>query len=251
MKEKNFKLTISFSGKDFYGWQRQKNKKTVQEEIEKVAEKIFKQKVKVIGCGRTDSGVHAINYVANLKVKTSMNEINVKNAFNSNLPSSIYIKDVKHVNNEFHSRYFSKRKTYRYIITLERTPFLEDFAFYLKEKTDTEKMKQAAKFFIGKHDFKAFCSAGTSVKNTQREIFSIDIKKEKTFIDENVEVIIIEIEGTGFLYKMVRNILGTLVYVGIGKIKVEDVKQLIEKKDRKIVPPPLPAKGLYFKNVEY
>lgn len=251
MEEKNFKLTISFSGKDFYGWQKQKNQLTVQGEIEKTAEIIFKQKVKVTGCGRTDAKVHGINYVANLKVKTKMNQINVKNAFNSLLPPSIYIKEVKEVDKGFHSRYQAKRKTYRYIITLKKTPFLEDFAFYLKENIDIEKMKEASKYFIGKHDFKAFQSAGSEVKNTIREIFSIDIRKEKFFIDEDVDIVIIDIEGSGFLYKMVRNILGTLVYVGTGKIKVEDVKGIIEKKDRRMIPPPLPAKGLYFKNVEY
>ncbi len=251
MKEKNFKLIISFNGKDFYGWQKQKDKKTVQGTIEEIAKEIFKSDVKVYGCGRTDSKVNGINYVANFKIKTNLNSLNIKNALNSRLPSSIYIKDVKEVDLNFHSRYDAKRKSYRYIITFKKTPFLSNCAFYIKNDIDIEKMKQASKYFIGKHDFKSFQSSGSEIKDTVREIFKIDIKKKKFFIDEDVELIIIDIEGSGFLYKMVRNIIGTLIYAGTGKIKFEEIKEIIEKKDRRFAPPPVPAYGLYFKNAKY
>ncbi|MCM8819157.1 MAG: tRNA pseudouridine(38-40) synthase TruA, partial [Candidatus Omnitrophica bacterium] len=126
MEEKNFKLIISFLGKEFYGWQKQKNKNTVQEIIENSAKKIFKTDIKIYGCGRTDSKVSGINYISNLKVKTNLTPLNIKNALNSRLPNSIHIKSVEEVNPNFHSRYSVKRKTYRYIITLKKTPFLSD-----------------------------------------------------------------------------------------------------------------------------
>ncbi|MCM8771704.1 MAG: tRNA pseudouridine(38-40) synthase TruA [Candidatus Omnitrophica bacterium] len=251
MEEKNFKIIVSFAGKDYYGWQKQKDKNTVQEKIEKALQEIFKFNVKVNGCGRTDSKAHGINYVANFKVKTRLKPENIKNALNSKLPSSIYVKDVIEVPPEFHARYSAKRKIYRYIISLQKTPFLEDFAYYLKEKVDIEKMKEISKLFIGKHDFKSFQSSGSNIKNTVREIYNIDIKKEKFFLDEDVELIIIDIEGSGFLYKMVRNMIGTLIYAGTGKIEIEKVKEIIEKKDRKLAPPPVPAKGLFFKYAKY
>jgi tRNA pseudouridine38-40 synthase len=251
MEEKNFKLIISFSGKEFYGWQKQKDKKTVQGEIEDILKKIFNKDVKVIGCGRTDSKVSGINYVANVKVNTKLNSLNIKNALNSLLPFSIYIKEVEEVPLNFHSRYSIKRKIYRYIISSKKTPFLADLAYFLKDKIDIEKMKEAAKFFIGKQDFKSFQSSGSNVKDTVREIYRINIKKRKFFIDEDVDLIIIDIEGSGFLYKMVRNIIGCLISVGKGKIGIEKVKEIIEKKDRKFAPPPVPAVGLYFKDGKY
>lgn len=251
MEEKNFKLIISFIGKDYYGWQKQKDKNTIQEKIEKALEEIFKIKIKINGCGRTDSKVHGINYVANFKIKTKLKPENIRNALNSKLPPSIYIKDIEEVPSDFHARYSAKRKTYRYIISLRKTPFLEDFAYYSKNKIDIEKMKEVSKLFIGKHDFKSFQSSGSNVKNTVREIYRIDIKKERFFLDEDVELIIIDIEGSGFLYKMVRNIIGTLIYAGTGKLEIERIKEIMEKKDRKLVPPPAPAKGLYFKYAKY
>jgi len=251
MEEKNLKLVISFFGKDFHGWQKQKDKKTAQEVIENTVKEIFKSDFKIIGCGRTDSKVSGINYVANLKIKTNLSPLNIKNALNSKLPSSIYIKNVEEVASNFHSRYSAKRKIYRYIISLKKTPFLSDLAFYVKEKIDIEKMKEVSKLFIGKHNFKSFQSSGSKVRNTVREIFKIDIKKKKFFIDEDVEIIIIDIEGSGFLYKMVRNIIGTLIYAGRGKISLEEVKEIIEKEDRRYAPPPAPAVGLYFKNAKY
>jgi tRNA pseudouridine38-40 synthase len=251
MEEKNFKLTISFVGKDFYGWQKQKDKRTVQEEVENALKKIFNEDIKIIGCGRTDSKVSGINYVANVKIKTKLSPLNIKNALNSYLPPSIYIKEVEEVPLNFHSRYSVKRKTYRYVISLKKTPFLVDLAYFIKDKIDIEKMKKAAKLFLGIHDFKSFQSSGSNIRNTVREIYKIDIKRKKFFIDEDVDLIIIDIEGSGFLYKMARNIIGCLIYAGKGKIKIEDIKEIIEKKDRRFAPPPVPASGLYFKDGKY
>ncbi|MCM8767394.1 MAG: tRNA pseudouridine(38-40) synthase TruA [Candidatus Omnitrophica bacterium] len=249
--ERNFKIIVSFLGKNYNGWQKQKNKKTVQEIIENTLKEVFKKDIKLIGCGRTDSKVNGINYVANFKLETKLSPLNIKNALNSKLPTDIYIKNVEEVDLNFHSRYSAKRKVYRYIIALNKTPFLNDFAYYIKEKINIKKMEEATKFLIGKHDFKSFQSSGSNVKNTIREIFNIEIKKEKFFIDNDVNILIIDIEGSGFLYKMVRNLIGALLYVGKEKIQPEKIKEIIEKKDRKFAPPPVPANGLFFKNAKY
>ncbi|MCM8801831.1 MAG: tRNA pseudouridine(38-40) synthase TruA, partial [Candidatus Omnitrophica bacterium] len=221
------------------------------ETIENTLKEIFKTDIKLIGCGRTDSKVNGVNYVANFKLQTKLSPLNIKNALNSKLPTDIYIKDVEEVDLNFHSRYSVKRKMYRYLIALKRTPFLNDFAHYVKEKINIEKMKKATKFLIGKHDFKSFQTSGSNVKNTVREIFNIEIKKEKFFLDNDVDILIIDIEGSGFLYKMVRNLIGALIYVGTGKIQPKQIKEILEKKDRRFAPPPVPAKGLFFKNAKY
>ncbi|MCS7180244.1 MAG: tRNA pseudouridine(38-40) synthase TruA, partial [bacterium] len=202
MEEKNFKIVISFLGKDFYGWQKQKNKETIQGCIENVCKEIFNTEFKLIGCGRTDSKVHGINYVANLKVKTRLKAENIKSALNSKLPPTIYIKEVKEVSKNFHSRFSIKRKTYRYVFTFQKSPFLTEITYYVKNNIDIERMKEAAKFFIGEHNFKAFQSSGSNVKDTVRKIYRISIKKKKFPIDEDIDLIIIDIEGSGFLYKM-------------------------------------------------
>jgi len=251
MPLKNVKISLSFDGTHFYGWQKQKDKTTVQEEIEKGIKKITGVETKITGCGRTDAGVHAINYVANFKIETRLTPEEIKNALNSVLPEEIFIKKVEFVEENFHSRYSAKRKTYLYLISNQKTPFLKNKSFYLKGNLDIDKMKKAAKYFIGKKDFSSFKAAGSSVKNPVREIFKITINKENFCLDPDVKILKIEIEGDGFLYKMARNIVGTLIEVGRGKIEPEEVKKIIEKKDRKFAPPTAPSCGLYLKEVKY
>ncbi|MCX8081814.1 MAG: tRNA pseudouridine(38-40) synthase TruA [bacterium] len=252
MKEKNIKLIITFNGNKFYGWQRQTEKSSIQGTIEKILKKITGEDIKLIGCGRTDSKVHAISYTANFKTKSHLTPEQIKRALNSNLPSDIYIKDAKVVSPDFHSRYSAKKKTYRYLIlNCEKSPFLQGFVCYVKEKLDINTMKKSAKYLTGEHDFSAFQSAGSSIKNTIRKVYNITIKKEKISIAPDIKVISIEITADGFLYKMARNIIGTLIYAGLGKIPPEDIPELITLKDRKKVPPTAPPEGLYLKKVYY
>lgn len=248
---RNIKLIFSFDGSNFSGWQKQKNKRSVQETIEEALKKITQEKIKVIGCGRTDSRVHAINYVANFKTNSKIPVENFKKAINSFLAPEIYVKKVEDVSLSFHSRYDAKRKTYIYLISLSKCPFLKNYAYFYEREIDLEKMTEAKKYILGKHDFSSFMAAGSEVKNTVREIFKIEIKKNFFFLDKSINLIEIEIEGDGFLYKMVRNIVGTLIYAGIGKITPSDIKKIIEAKDRKIAPPTAPPDGLYLKKVSY
>lgn len=252
MKDKNIKLVIVYNGKRFYGWQRQKDKSSVQETIEKILKKITEEDIKLIGCGRTDSKVHALSYTANFKTRSNLSGDQIKKALNSNLPSDIYIKSAELVSSEFHSRYSAKKKTYRYLISDgKKSPFLQGFVFYIKNTLDIKQMEKAAKYFIGKHNFSAFQAAGSSIKDTTRTIYKISIKRERFTLDPELRIISIEITADGFLYKMARNIIGTLIYTGLGKISPESIPELIKSGDRKKVPPTAPPEGLYLKKVYY
>jgi len=249
--EKNIKLTLAYNGNYFYGWQKQKDSVSVQQTIEDAVKKISGEKVNVIGCGRTDSKTHALSYIANFRIQTRLDVKEIKNALNANLPFSILIKKVEATDANFHSRYNAKSKIYRYLITLTPSPFLKNLTYLIKQPIDIQKMEKGAVYFIGKHDFASFQSAGSPVKNTVREIKKISFKWEKFTFNSEIKILAVEIEANGFLYKMARNITGTLIEVGKGKIKPEKVKEILEALDRKKAPAPVPAYGLYLKKVKY
>jgi len=252
MKEKNIKLVLAYNGSRFYGWQKQKDKITVQETIEKALKVITGEDIKINGCGRTDRGVHAISYVANFKTSSYLTSRQIKNALNANLFPYIFIKSAEVVSPEFHSRYSAKKKTYRYLIkTGEKNPFLNGLVCYVKEPIDIIRMKKAAAYFTGRHNFSAFQASGSSIRDTERTIYKITIKEERFTIDPEVKVISIEITADGFLYKMARNIVGTLIYAGLGKLPPEDIPELIVSCNRKKVPPTAHPEGLYLKKVVY
>ena len=204
------------------------------------------ENVDLIGSGRTDAGVHSLGQVANFKVKSDFPIEKIPIALNSQLKNSIVIKKAEEVDERFHSRYNAKNKTYRYIINNSKTgtAIYRNLEYCYPIELDVEKMKEAAKYFEGEHDFKAFKSSGTSGKNSVRTIYNAQVRKEG-------ERIFIELTGNGFLYNMVRIISGTLLDVGLGKIKPEDIKEIIEKKDRQNAGKTLPAHGLYLVKVEY
>ena len=243
---RNIRLTIEYDGKDFNGWQKQPNKLNIQGEIEKAIFNIMHEEVDLIGSGRTDAGVHSLGQVANFKVNSDFPIEKIPIALNSQLKNSIVIKKAEEVDERFHRRYNAKNKTYRYIINNSRTgtAIYRNLEYCYPIELDVEKMKEAAKYFEGEHDFKAFKSSGTSGKNSVRTIYNAQVRKEG-------ERIFIELTGNGFLYNMVRIISGTLLDVGLGKIKPEDIKEIIEKKDRQNAGKTLPAHGLYLVKVEY
>lgn len=243
---RNIKLTIEYDGKDFNGWQKQPNKLNIQGEIEKAIYNITKEKVALIGSGRTDAGVHALGQVANFKTDSQIPIEKLAIAINSQLKNSIVIKNAEEVNERFHSRYNAKQKTYRYIINNSKTgsAIYRNLEYCFPIKLDVEKMKKAAKYFEGEHDFKAFKSSGTSSKNSVRTIYKAEVKQDK-------ERIIIELTGNGFLYNMVRIISGTLLDVGLGKILPEEIPNIIEEKNRQKAGKTLPPHGLYLVAVEY
>lgn len=243
---RNVKLTIEYDGTNYCGWQKQNNEKTIQEEIEKAIYKAVGEVVEVIGSSRTDAGVHARKMVANFKTNATIPFDKFKYAINDKLPDDIAIIESEEVSEDFHARYDSKGKTYCYsIINRQQKPAIgRNYVYHFKWDLDIEKMREACKYFIGKHDFKAFRSLGSSVKTTERTI-------KELYIESEGEKINIFITADGFLYNMVRIIVGTLLKVGRGKIPIEDIEKIILLGDRKKAGPCVPAQGLILEKVYY
>ena len=246
---RNIRLTIEYDGKDFNGWQKQPNKLNIQGEIERAIESITgEENIDLIASGRTDAGVHALGQVANFK--TNNESIPIEKfavALNTKLKRSIRIKKAEEVDERFHSRYTCKRKTYRYIINNNEceSAIYRNFEYHMPIKLNIEAMQKAVTYFEGEHDFKAFKASGTSSKSSVRKIYLAEVKKA----DENR--IYIELTGNGFLYNMVRIIAGTLVDVGMGKTKPEEIPEIIKQGDRKLAGKTLPPSGLFLMKVEY
>ena len=243
---RNIKLTIEYDGKDFNGWQKQPNKLNIQGEIERAIEFITGEKVDLIASGRTDAGVHALAQVANFKTESNIPLEKIPIALNTKLKRSIRIINAEEVEERFHSRYNCKKKTYRYIINNSEngTAIYRNLEYNFSQELNVDDMNKASKYFIGEHDFKAFKASGTSSKSSVRTIYDAKVYKEK-------DRVIIELNGNGFLYNMVRIIAGTLIDVGIGKILPEDISEIIKDGDRKKAGKTLPPNGLYLINVEY
>ena len=243
---RNIKLIIEYDGKGFNGWQKQPDKLNIQGEIEKAIEEITGEKVDLTASGRTDAGVHSLGQTANFKTESKIPIEKFAKAINSRLKKSVVIKSAEEVDERFHSRYSVKSKTYRYIINNSEngTAIYRGLEYHVPMKLDYEKMNEAIKYFIGEHDFKAFKASGTSSKSSVRTILDGSVRKED-------ERIIIEITGTGFLYNMVRIISGTLLEVGLGKIKPEEITDIINSQDRTKAGKTLPAHGLYLLEVNY
>ena len=243
---RNIKLTIEYDGKKFNGWQKQPDKLNIQGEIENAIKEITGEEVELIGSGRTDAGVHAFGQVANFKTNSELSIEKFAIAINSKLKKSIIIKQAEEVDERFHSRYNAKQKTYRYVINNSKqgTAIYRELECHIPMDLNVEEMKKAAKHFEGEHDFKGFKASGTSSKSSVRTIY-------KAQVIEDGEKIKIELTGNGFLYNMVRIISGTLVDVGLGKIKTEDIPTIIESKDRSKAGKTLPAHGLYLVEVKY
>ena len=244
---RNIKLTIEYDGKDFNGWQKQPSKLNIQGTIEQAIKTITGEDVDLQASGRTDAGVHALGQVANFKTNSNIPIEKMSIAINCNLKKSIRIVKAEEVEERFHSRLSCKRKTYRYIINNSEIPsaIYRNLETHIPYKLDIEKMKQAVKYFEGEHDFKAFKASGTSSKSSIRTIYKAEVLKMPN------NRIYIELTGNGFLYNMVRIIAGTLVDVGTGKIKPEDIEKIIESKDRTNAGKTLPPQGLYLVCVNY
>ena len=243
---RNIKLTIEYDGKDFNGWQKQPTKLNIQGTIEQAIKQITGEDVELNASGRTDAGVHALGQVANFKTNSQIPIEKFAIAINSKLKRSIVIKKAEEVDERFHSRLSCKKKTYRYIInnSPEGTAIYRNLETHIPQKLDLSQMKKAIKYFEGEHDFKAFKASGTSSKSSVRTIYKADIYQEN-------EKIFIEITGNGFLYNMVRIIVGTLVEVGLGKIKPEKIIDIIQQRKRENAGKTFPPNGLYLLKVMY
>ena len=243
---RNIKLTIEYDGKEFGGWQKQPNKLNIQGEIEKAIANITGEEVELIASGRTDAGVHAFAQIANFKTNSDIDIEKIPIAINSQVKKSIVIQNAEEVDLSFHSRYNCKKKTYRYIINNSKngTAIYRHLSYHIPTKLDIDSMKKAIKYFEGEHDFKAFKASGTSGKSSVRTIYNADIMVEGA----NVAI---DLTGNGFLYNMVRIIAGTVVDVGLGKIKPEEIIDIIESKDRTRAGKTLPPYGLILVKVDY
>ncbi len=235
----NIRLLIEYDGSDFYGWQIQPDLRTVQGEIEKALKNITNEEIKLIGAGRTDQGVHALGQVANFKIQLPWAPTKLCRALNSLTPDDIYIKHIDIVKDQFHSRYSARSKIYQYRITSIPSPFKIRYSWYINYRLNIENMKSAAKFLLGKNDYKKF-SVSDGQKNTVCEIMKISLT-------ERTEEIIIEFEGNRFLRKMVRGMVGFLVDVGRGRFQIENAGQIDNLKNLYFAPP----QGLFLMKVNY
>jgi len=244
---RNIKLTIEYEGTDYFGWQIQKRKPTVQGEITKVLERILEEKIRLIGAARTDSGVHALSQVANFKTKNEkLTTESLIRALNSLLSPDIVIKEVKEVPDSFHARYSAKSKIYRYQILNQffSSALRRRLSWHIPGLLHWRKIREASKYFVGKYDFSPFSVRGSSRKNKQCTVRDFKIRKVKNLY-------ILQIEADYFLYKMVRRIVGALIEVGKGKIEPEYIKALLNGKASTLRAQTAPPHGLFLIKVKY
>lgn len=243
---KNIKLIVEYDGTNYCGWQRQRNNSTVQQTIEEAINEITGEQVKLIGCSRTDSGVHAKMYVCNFSTNSTIPPDKMGIVINHRLPEDIVILNSEEVDSSFHSRYCSKGKMYSYTILnrSERAAIGRNYAYQYSRNIDIEAMRKASVYFLGKHDFSAFKSTGSSVKDNIRTIMQIKVENDGDYIK-------IYVAGDGFLYNMVRIIVGTLLLVGEKKISPQYIEEIIESKDRNKAGKVVPARGLCLEKVFY
>jgi len=239
----NLKVLLEFDGTNFKGWQKQKDKRTVQEELEKAFLHLIEGKFKIIGCCRTDSGVHALNYVCNVKIEGNLKLKfeKLKSALNSILSEDIYIKEVELVNEKFNARYNAKFKVYRYRILTYPSPFLLRYGFYPKFKIDFEKLKEIEDIFIGRKDFRSI-----SAKSERSGICNV-FESYWIYNDSYYDYFI---KADRFLYKMVRSIVGLMILYSLNKVSKEEIIEIFEFK-RKFIPYVVPSKGLTLIEVFY
>lgn len=241
------KCKVAYDGTNFAGYQIQPKKRTVQQEIERALKTLHKGKdVKIFASGRTDAKVHAKGQIIHFDSHLSIPEERWKIALNSLLPDDIVIIDSQYVSTDFHARFSAVEKEYRYIISTkkEKDPFIRNYAYHYPYPLNIEKIREAMSYFPGTFDFTSFCSAKTEMEDRVRTITYIDLLEETNQLT-------VVIRGNGFLYNMVRIIVGTLIEVGNGEKNPEDIPKIIEKKDRSAAGKTAPGHGLYLWEVFY
>lgn len=244
---RNLKMLIEYDGTRYKGWQKQKDGvSTIQSKIENVLSKMTGEDIQVIGCGRTDSGVHAENYIANFHTNCELSIDSMLNYLYEFLPEDIVVKSMKDTTERFHARYNAKSKTYIYRINNSkfRNVFNRKYVYHSDDNLDIDAMREASKILVGTHDFQSFTNLKSKTKSTIKTINYINILKNSDFIE-------IEVNGNSFLFNMVRIIVGTLLEVGNGNLNISDVEKILNEKKRSEAGPIAQAKGLSLKNVEY
>jgi tRNA pseudouridine38-40 synthase len=241
------KCTISYDGTGFSGYQVQPNARTVQHEIEQVLTRMHKgHLIRISASGRTDAGVHALGQVIHFDSDLDIPEVVWAKALNTQLPDDIQVLKVEKVPPDFHARFVAKKKEYRYRILNrpEPDPFRRHFAYHVPYTLDIAAMKAAASYILGVHDFTSFCASGSSVKDKVRTVYELELITVG-------EELIIRIVGNGFLYQMVRIIVGCLLEVAKGKMEPARIKEIIDAKDRRLAYITAPPQGLYLWHVDY
>lgn len=248
---RNIKLTIRYDGTRYGGWQSQKNSKAIQDVVKNAVYKTTGENVKLTGSGRTDAGVHATGQVANFKTHSKLSLKTIQMALNYYLPKDIVVSSVSVVHTKFDAQRSARSKSYRYTVANDDfvDPIIRHFASRCFHKLNISSMKKAAKFLIGKHDFKSFQTKSKSddpegTKDTVRTIKYIRVEKDG-------KLVYICMEADGFLYNMARNIVGTLIEIGRGRLRPSVMKDILKKKDRRFCGPTMPAKGLCLIKVRY
>lgn len=243
---KRVKLVVAYDGTNYHGWQVQDNGITIEEVLNRTISELVQEDIKVIGASRTDAGVHACGNVAVFDTESRIPGDKFSFALNQRLPEDIRIQESCEVHADFHPRYADTVKTYEYNILNRRfeLPSKRLYAAFCYYPMDIERMNQAAAYLVGEHDFKSFCSAGAQVQTTVRTIYAVNVTKD-------ADMVHIRITGNGFLYNMVRIIAGTLMQVGTGLMEPEQVKEILEARDRSKAGPTAVAKGLTLVEIRY
>ena len=243
---RNFLFKIKYDGSDFHGWQIQPNGITVQQVVKDAVRRIFSQDVTVNGCSRTDAGVHANEFCFNCRIETDMECRRIISALNAVLPDTAVVFGCEEVSMDFHARFDCKGKEYVYLIDNSPygNPFMNKRAFHYKYPLDDKLLDSEAKAFVGKHDFAAFCASGSSVEDTVREIYSFDVVR-------NGDIVEFRVSGDGFLYNMVRIMVGTLLDISRGKIPENSISKIILSGSRKEAGITASPDGLYLNKVFY
>ncbi len=243
---RNLLLTISFDGTAYHGWQVQENAVTVQQTLQDALEQICRKRDNIVGCSRTDAGVHANMYCCNLRTESPIECGKLINALNAVLPDDIAVSDCREVDYEFHARYDCKSKEYIYKIwnSPNRNPFLKGYALHWKYPLDEKLLDSLAKQFIGTYDFSAFCAAGSSVEDTVRTVKNACVTREG-------DLVTFRVEANGFLYNMVRIMVGTLLDISAGKIPADAIPGIIKSKNRNLAGITARPEGLYLNRITY
>ncbi|MCI8857965.1 MAG: tRNA pseudouridine(38-40) synthase TruA [Lachnospiraceae bacterium] len=244
---KRIKLVVAYDGTNYCGWQIQPTGITIEGVLNQTLTQLLGEEIRVIGASRTDSGVHSLGNVAVFDTETRIPPEKICYALNQRLPEDIVVQSSCEVAKEFHPRHCYSEKTYEYRILNRKIPVptLRRYTYFYYRSLDITKMQQAAQYLIGKHDFQSFCSVKSSVENTVRQILSCNVEKSQD------DVITIRVTGTGFLYNMVRIIAGTLILVGVGEMKPEQIPEILNQMQRSAAGPTAPAQGLTMIGIQY
>ncbi len=246
MTARRIMLTVQYDGTDYAGMQWQPNARTIQGDLQQALAGVLGHPVKITYASRTDAGVHALGQVVTFETDRPIPLPNLVRAANDRLPVAINVLAATYVDSDFHPRYDARAKLYSYrILNREAgSPFIGRYAWHLTESLDTEALRAGAAYLVGEHDFAAFCAAGSAVKHTVRTLYRLDCQQDGDIIE-------LRFEGNGFLYMMVRIIVGMLVEVAAGRLIPDDVKAILESRDRNQAGPTAPPQGLCLVRVFY